>query len=132
MKPLVGALVATALIAGVAVPRGSARADEVYIAPAPARPMLDRRGSHRVKVAGIVLSVMGTALVVSGAAIAGTARDRHPDEWTAANAAGTALIVPGALAITAGIPMWIIGARSERSYGVVRLGLAPTGVHGTF
>jgi ABC-type cobalamin transport system permease subunit len=137
MKRMISGLVVASLLAGVSALEGSARADEVYIAPAPPPPYYRRypreyyvrRGWH-LERAGIALTVIGASLGVVGTAIAATAWQNHNGNWAPGVTAGAAIAIPGAVLMGAGVPMWIVGDAQGRRR--VEISAGPTGVVGRF
>lgn len=131
MKRFVTSVVLVGVMAGVGPLTTAARAEDGAYSPRTNRFQLDRDRATRVKRTGIALAVIGTSLAIAGAAVFAVARNDNND-WGDRHKAGVALGVMGAVGLTAGIPMWAIGASEQRRNGVMRVAFGPTGAIGSF
>jgi hypothetical protein len=136
MKRMISGLVVAALLGSVGTPCRVARADEVIITPPPPyyyrrypREYYVRRG-WRLERAGIALTIMGGVLGAVGAGIAASSWQNHNGNWAPGVTVGASLGIPGAVLMTAGIPMWAVGDAEGRH--TVEISAGPTGLVGRF
>jgi hypothetical protein len=145
MKRTVSSLMVATMVSGVGMLGRTAHADEVVVQPppvaAPQPVVVENNGNHpiheyytrrgwRMEKAGIVMAVIGTALVITGSAVAATQLQGHHDNWTGGATAGVLLLAPGALLTGIGIPLWAVGDSAGRRR--VEVSMGPTGVVGRF
>ena len=89
----------------------------------------EARPGRAMKVAGIVTTVFGLALLVTGVALIADGANCHSqDSYSCGELgggveliSGIALLSAGLIADAVGIPLWVVGQRRE-----ARLSLAPT------
>jgi len=71
---------------------------------------------RKMKNSGIVLTVIGSVLVVAGSVVMYNLKDKgtYPYETSLTN--GTPQIIVGSMCLGAGVPLWIVGGISHKKY----------------